>query len=266
MYTPMHSGCRLWEIKIVSVISFLCCWNGFEDYRSQDIIKWSISNKYKFNPISNPCGVVGIDIAQDERERYNDINRRKSFEKLFDKVKKLNINRTIHAGEGLGWYSVTHAINKLHAQRIGHGYRSINNEQCLQLIKNKNIHLECCLTSSVVTNGVKNIHFDDKLWLSHPILTFIKRGISVSLSTDDPLVFGCNMQQEINIARYKLLLSWKQIGNLFINGAKFSFLPNKQKQELIQLITKRVDNWVDQQEKGKENRKGDTQLHLISKL
>ena len=181
------------------------------------------------------------------------MNRRKSFEKLFDKVKELNINRTIHAGEGLGWYSVSHAIDKMHAQRIGHGYRSINNQDCLNLIKNKNIHLECCLTSSVVTNGVEHIHFDDKLWLTHPILTFIKRGISVSLSTDDPLVFGCSMQQEIDIARNKLLLSWKQIGQMFVNGAKVCFLPDQEKQQLVELIVKRVNVWVCYKEKTMPN-------------
>ena len=56
------------------------------------------------------------------------------------------------------------------------------------------------------------------------------------------------MASEINIAKHKLGLTWEQIGQTFINAAQASFIFDKnEKSLLIDIITKRVQLWIKQQ-------------------
>ncbi len=50
-----------------------------------------------------PCGVVGCDIAADERARFEDLTRRREFAEVFQIIEKLGLHRTVHAGEGCMW-------------------------------------------------------------------------------------------------------------------------------------------------------------------
>ena len=58
------------------------------------------------------------------------------------------------------------------------------------------------------------------------------------------------MAEEIDVCRNKLDMSWREIGQCDIMGAQAAFIDDpKEKQELIDTITRRVNLWVDKQEK-----------------
>ena len=73
---------------------------------------------------------------------------------FFDRATKLGVHRTIHAGESGDADQVTGALDVLHAERIGHGYRIINDKEVYHRIRNDKVHLECCPWSSILTGSI----------------------------------------------------------------------------------------------------------------
>ena len=58
------------------------------------------------------------------------------------------------------------------------------------------------------------------------------------------------MAEEIDVCRKKLDMDWNQIGQCFINGAQAAFIDDpKEKQKLVDTVTKRVNIWISKQQK-----------------
>uniref|UniRef100_A0A1I8F2E7 adenosine deaminase n=1 Tax=Macrostomum lignano TaxID=282301 RepID=A0A1I8F2E7_9PLAT len=90
-------------------------------------------------------GVVGIDVAGDDKEDY-DSERGGGLQGRH--------SRTAHAGENSGAEMVTEALDSLHAERIGHGYHTLDNPTLYQRILHDRVHLETCPLSSHLTSAV----------------------------------------------------------------------------------------------------------------
>jgi adenosine deaminase len=93
-----------------------------------------------------PCAAVGVDIAAGEthfdKENYPDL-----YEPHMDMIKEAvakKIPITIHAGESTehATDNVRRAVLEYQANRIGHGYGMVKNESIMQLVKEKNVHVE----------------------------------------------------------------------------------------------------------------------------
>ncbi|CAF3589126.1 unnamed protein product, partial [Rotaria sp. Silwood2] len=102
-----------------------------------------LANKYR------SAGVVGIDLAGNEHN-YPYAPHVAAFERALE----LGVHRTVHAGETGSANSVLQAIELCHAERIGHGYAIVDDPVVYDIIHSRDIHLECCLTSSLHTNAV----------------------------------------------------------------------------------------------------------------
>ena len=162
----------------IFVNTILCCMRSKPQW-SFDIAKLCI--KYRNQ------GVVGMDIAGDEKNN-SDYNHRNAFKLAHNN----NINITAHAGEAGGPENIKSAISNLHATRIGHGYACCYDNYLMGYLKRKNIHLECCITSSIQTKSVENIN-------NHPIKIFNKKNLNYSINTDDPSIFNTTYKQEIDL-------------------------------------------------------------------
>lgn len=180
------------------------------------------------------AGVVGIDIAGDEAGeatiKEEDQEGRmldKEDIAVFQKAAELGIHRTVHAGEAGPAKMVMKAIDVLKAERIGHGYRVLENEEFYKYCLEKNIHFECCPTSSLLTGSV-NLNSVPV----HPIVRFAKDQASFSVNTDDPTVTNTKMNEE-----YTLLKSWglseKQLQQSNINAMEHSFAEADVKQMIL---------------------------------
>jgi adenosine deaminase len=91
---------------------------------------------------------------------------------LFDQATKHGIRRTVHAGESGGANQVTNAIDILHAERIGHGYRIVSDVDVYNRVKKDGIHLECCPWSSLLTGSISLAEHP------HPIVKYAKSFVS----------------------------------------------------------------------------------------
>ena len=90
---------------------------------------------------------------------------------------------------GAGPHSVRDAIADLHVERIGHGARAIEDMALVEEIAERGIVLELCPGSNVALGLYPTFR-------AHPIGEMHRRGVKVTISTDDPPFFHTTMERE----------------------------------------------------------------------
>jgi len=168
--------------------------------------------------------VIGFDIAADEAG--HPLN---NHIEAFKFANKNNIPCTAHAGEALGANSVKETLDKLKPKRIGHGVRSIEDPILLKRIKEKEIHLELCLTSNIVTKVYNNYN-------EHPIDKLYNNDISIGINSDGRAISNTDLNKEYSLlSKY---YSWgnKHFLNCNLNAINASFASQKVKNKIISTL------------------------------
>ncbi|WP_338720953.1 adenosine deaminase [Devosia sp. XK-2] len=129
-------------------------------------------------------GVVGVDIAGDEAGHALAPNY-----VVFERAHALGLNITAHAGEAAGADSVAEVLTHLNPQRIGHGVRCLENDDVVQMLKERGTHLEVCPSSNVQVGVCAD-------FASHPIDTLSRRGLSLGVNTDARTVAPISLSLE----------------------------------------------------------------------
>jgi adenosine deaminase len=102
----------------------------------------------------NPSGlghfsrITGFDLAGQEKD-----NDPMQFQELFMPLHLHFMNITIHAGEMAEDDKIWQALYLLHAKRIGHGLKLVNNEKMMGYIRDYGIAIEMCPSSNIQTNN-----------------------------------------------------------------------------------------------------------------
>jgi adenosine deaminase len=128
--------------------------------------------------------IVGFGIAGDEK-----MGQPRDFRWSFDMAREAGLRITAHAGEWGGPASVRAALADLNPERIGHGVRAIEDLALVDELAEKGIVLEVCPGSNIALG----IYPD---WRAHPIAELDRRGVRVTISTDDPPFFHTTMARE----------------------------------------------------------------------
>lgn len=170
--------------------------------------------------LSAKSGIVALDLAGDE---YNFPAH--LFQEHFRLAREAGLKITVHAGEAGGAQSIWDAINLLGANRIGHGVAAITDNKLMQHMAQHNIGIETCILSNYQTGTWEDIP-------SHPVRTFLSRGIEVCLNTDDPGISNNTLASEYALAKTLLKLNDKEIVQLKMNALSQSFLTVAQKNAL----------------------------------
>ena len=167
-------------------------------------------------------GVVAVDLAGAEGLFPNEM-----FDEEFKLANKLGIPLTIHAGEADGANSVLSAL-KYNPARIGHGIRSIENENVLKELKKRRVCLEICPKSNLDTKTIS-------AYKDLPIKEFLDYGIKFSINTDDMTVSNTTLKQEY-CTLTNLGLKEKDLQTIAEESIKSSFANKKIKSYLLDFI------------------------------
>ncbi len=165
-------------------------------------------------------GVVGFDLAGGEVG--NPASRHKE---AFDYAREHDLPCTCHAGEGDGANSVRDAVHRCNACRIGHGTRLIEDESLTQYVADRQITIECCLTSNVQTRATASLD-------AHPLRAYFDRGLNVALSTDNRLMSGVTLVDEYQKAAQHLGFSFEELCVVARNGFTSAFLPEHERRAM----------------------------------
>jgi aminodeoxyfutalosine deaminase len=118
---------------------------------------------------------------------------RAQFQPHFDAARAAGLRSLPHAGETTGPETVWDAIRLLGAERIGHGTTSVQDPQLLAHLAEEGIPLEVCPSSNIATRAVVSLD-------EHPIRAFRDAGITITVNSDDPPMFGTTLNREYEIA------------------------------------------------------------------
>ena len=126
-------------------------------------------------------GVVGFGLSNDERRGVT-----AEFAPAFRIAERAGLLLVPHGGELMGPASVRTCVDVLHAGRLGHGVRSVEDPDLLARLVDDDIALEICPVSNVALGVYSDL-------TSVPLPILLDAGATVALGADDPLLFGSRL-------------------------------------------------------------------------
>lgn len=153
-------------------------------------------------------GIIGIGLGGDEA-KYPP----KLFTQVYELANKMGFHLACHAGEAAGPDYIWQAIRDLKVDRIGHGTSAIKDKKLVEYLISEQIPVEMCPISNVRTYAVASL-------AEHPIYKFYKKGMLVSVNTDDPKMFNTTMEKEYTSLIETFNLDLSDIFNLAQNSIK----------------------------------------------
>ena len=151
---------------------------------------------------------------------------RAQFKQHFDAARRVGLHSVPHAGETTGPETVWDALTILGAERIGHGTSAAEDEKLLEHLAKHKIPLEVCPSSNVATRAVASLE-------EHPITVFRDAGVTLTVNSDDPSMFGTSLNQEYEIAARLLDLDTGGVADLARTAVRSSFAPEDLKVSLL---------------------------------
>lgn len=167
-------------------------------------------------------GVVALGLGGSEAKFPPEL-----FCAAFDQAYAAGLASIPHAGEFGGPASVWGAIDRLHAVRIGHGVRSIEDPALVDALRERGIPLEVCPTSNIRLG----VYAD---YASHPLRRLWEAGVPVTVNSDDPPMFGADLNHEYEALVRYFGFGADELEQISLNALRFSRLPETRKAELTQ--------------------------------
>ena len=168
--------------------------------------------------------VVGITIGGSEAEFPPEL-----FAPVYTRAEKSGFRLTAHAGEAAGADSVWSALRVLGVERIGHGIRSVEDEDLLELLVAQQVPLEVCPTSNLRTGVVAE-------WDEHPARRLLDAGAMVTLNSDDPAMFDYTLAGEYREVSTRFGLDPIAMRRLATNAVDASWAAPEMKARLYGLL------------------------------
>lgn len=179
---------------------------------SLTVAEWAISGKEQ--------GVVGFGLGGLEAGNPPEL-----FVEAFALARAAGLAAVPHAGEVAGAESVRGAIESLHARRLGHGVRCLEDPPLVEVLRTRQIPLEVCPTSNVCLGVAPS-------FAEHPLPRLLEAGLYVTLNSDDPPMFNTTLTDEYLQATQAFGFGVTQIEQLVLNGVRASLLSEAERTAL----------------------------------
>lgn len=207
------------EKKYKVMVRLIASINRHEPLELAEQVAWIAVEKGREN-------IVGLDLAGNEAEFPA-----KPFLSLFKEARQSGLSLTMHAGEWSGAANVREAIEVFGAQRIGHGVRVLEDGFTTALAREMGTVFEVCMTSNYQTGVVPELN-------GHPAPKMLDAGLNVTFNTDDPSISQITLGNEYRLAVQDLKIPLDTLKQRILAAAAASFLPENEKNKLIQNFKK----------------------------
>jgi adenosine deaminase len=215
MHEAIMKGCARAETQYPMAIGLICLLQR---------IKPVSENEYWTDfAIERKGEILGLDLADDEVNYPPDV-----FAHLFLKAKSQGLGITVHAGEPSvpqAPGNILTSIEKLGADRIGHGVQAIHDPNVIDVLRETCVPLELCPTSNVLTKAVENLK-------DHPLKKLMELGVRTTINSDDPGVMGITLMTEYDKSYNALGMSLKQLEQCNQWAAEASFICKEKKEKV----------------------------------
>jgi adenosine deaminase len=173
-------------------------------------------------------GVVGFGLSNDERRGSTS-----EFAPAFAIAERAGLMLTPHGGELVGPRNIRLCLDTLHADRLGHGVRVVEDPALLERVVEQGVALEVCPVSNVALGVYSDL-------TSVPVSTLLEAGATVALGADDPLLFGSRLAGQYATMRAAHELSDDQLAEL----ARMSLRASRAPDDLRAAALRDVDAWL----------------------
>ena len=147
----------------------------------------------------------------------------KPYRECYRRAREMGLHLVAHQGEGAGVDYVWECVEHLEPERIGHGVAAGQDIELMKHIARRGISIESCPVSNLRTGAVRS-------WAEHPIRRFIEHGVKVSVSSDDPPMFGTDMNNEYLQLHRNLGFTLDELFQISLDSVETSFLEAEAKE------------------------------------
>jgi adenosine deaminase len=167
-------------------------------------------------------GVIGVGVGGPEGPAWSVA----PLEDMFGWARAAGLRSVPHAGEQHGPASLRETIDLLVPDRIGHGFRCLEDPELTREIVDRGIPLEICPSSNVALGLVPSL-------AEHPLPRLQAAGLALCLNSDDPPLFGTTLVDEYR--RCAAAFGWgvDEVLILAADAVEHSFMPRAAKRALI---------------------------------
>ena len=144
------------------------------------------------------------------------------FVRVFAAARELGLKLCAHAGEEGPPAYVHEALDLLHIDRMDHGNRSMEDESLIQRLAAEQMTLTVCPLSNLKLCVVDDLK-------DHPVPEMLRRGLHVTLNSDDPAYFGGYVNANYARLAEAVGLSKAQVTQMARNSFEGSFLSDAEK-------------------------------------
>jgi adenosine deaminase len=169
------------------------------------------------------AGVIGFDLAGAEAGHPP-----ADHAAAFAAARDAGLGLTCHAGEADVGARVLEAA-ALGATRIGHGIHIVDDAANLRRARELGLHFEVCPSSNVHTGAAASLAV-------HPVRDMLAAGLSLSVSTDNRLMSGVSLSDELQSLHLELGFSLAQIRQMQRTAAEASFMPLPTRSAALQAL------------------------------
>ena len=167
-------------------------------------------------------GVVALGLGGSEANFPADL-----FYNTFKQAYHAELHRVPHSGEHAGPASIWNTIHQLHAERLGHGVRAIEDPELVTYLAQHQLPLECCPTSNIRLG----VYAD---YAQHPLRRLWNAGCLVTVNSDDPPLFATDLNHEYQTLVEHFNFSVVELERISMNALQVSFLSPSEKARYIQ--------------------------------
>ena len=144
------------------------------------------------------------------------------FQRVFARARDMGLKLCAHAGEEGPPQYVHEALDLLHIDRMDHGNRSMEDEGLIRRLADEQMTLTVCPLSNLKLCVVHDLK-------DHPVPETLRRGLHVTLTSDDPAYFGGYVNQNYVELANAVGLTREQVTRIARNSFEGSFLAEAEK-------------------------------------
>ena len=131
-----------------------------------------------------------------------------------------------HAGELGGAWHVREAVEKLGVRRVEHGFRAAEDPEVVDLLVEKGVVLDICPISNFKLKTVSSYRW-------HPLQELVHAGVTCTLNTDDPFIFGNTITDEFEVMQTEAGFDPRTLRQLARNGFEHALVSDDERKRFL---------------------------------
>ena len=198
------------QLGITSRI-IMCFLRHLDEESAFEVLEMALAHKDK---------IIGVGLDSSELGHPPE-----KFERVFSKAREEGFLTVAHAGEEGPVSNIYNSLELLNVSRIDHGVRCADDEHLVKQLAESKMPLTVCPLSNT-----KLKVFDEMS--EHNIVDLLRRGLCVTINSDDPAYFGGYMTDNFLAVAESHPLSFDELAQFTRNAIEASFITDAEKRVL----------------------------------